>query len=191
MRKLICILAILAVTVIPVFGETPLATMNIPIRHVIRGDKMNHDANFTFKLKADESAPMPEGSENGVKTVTVKKGQKVDFGDIAYYKPDVYYYTITRNPTKVKGLKSDTRKYSVCIVVTNDGGTSIVMKSIGADGKSAEVMYSDTFKSDKKRKRVPDTGDSRKMTLAVVGLASAGLLIIALRRREKNRYYCL
>jgi hypothetical protein len=84
---------------------TVLTTDGFSGAKILSGRNWNNDS-FTFILEsADASYPMPEGSFNGRKEVTISDGSQkhyesdesvgYEFGDIVFDKPGVYVYTIS------------------------------------------------------------------------------------------------
>lgn len=142
-------------------------TVNIPLKHIIKGyaDKKTI---FTFTLTADKKTnPMPEGSNGGIKSVSIKGNTGfVDFGDITYTTPGEYYYTITRTITKEKDLKQDNAVYKVRVIATNRGTGSLVIQKKGQDGKAGGIVYTDKFtgsnNSANNKKTTNDDNDASK-----------------------------
>ena len=91
---------------------------------------------FTFNLEAVDGAPMPEGSADGKKSVTVTKGGNMTavFGTVEYDTVGEYRYTITEKDGGVPGVTYDTAEH---IVVVN------VHKAADSNDLVADVTYDD------------------------------------------------
>lgn len=105
---------------------TPLPTdpslmTDPPVNKSVTGNPDNADV-FTFKLVAQNAAnPMPAGSVNGEKTITVTGGGSGEFGQWAYTVEGTYYYTVYEVNTGISGYQYDTMAYTITDVVTQVG----------------------------------------------------------------------
>ena len=103
---------------------------------------------FTFDLAAVDNAPMPEGSADGVKTVTVNKGQsplKALFGEIEFKAVGEYSYTITEHNDGVDGITYDTEPHTVLIKVTKNEDTNALEAEVIYDGTESSLTITNTF----------------------------------------------
>jgi len=76
---------------------------------------------FTFRLAAENpSNPMPSGSVNGVKTITITGSNRSNFGAWVYYEAGIYYYTITEFDSG-GNYRYDTAVYTITDTVTAVG----------------------------------------------------------------------
>ena len=160
-------------------GKTiPSATVNIPVKHTITGDKYTGNDNFIFVLTAeDEKNPMPAGASGNTCKVTVTGDEDPDFGDITFEYPDEYFYTITREKTSHEDIETDDSKYSVLIVKYNDGKTQMVMWDADGD-KTEDIEFIDIYEKPDKAKS-PKTGDETPL-LMTAGLFAASVILLAL-----------
>ncbi len=102
---------------------------------------------FTFNLTAVDDAPMPKGTEDGVKTATATK-DSVDavFGTITYEKAGIYEYEIQEEAGSVKGITYDTAKHKVVVTVSKDAETNELEADVKYDGGS-KLIITNTYAS--------------------------------------------
>lgn len=153
-------------------------------RHRIKGNETIRDGTHTFVLTAKDGAPMPEGSKNGVKKVTIKSNERFSFGKIRYDKPGIYEYTVSREIVKSRNLIQDDSVYNCTVTVFNDGVVTVVFNHRKKKGKPDEIVYIDTF--------VPDepptvkTGDSSDIYVWT-GLFITSLALLLMLRKAKKK----
>nr|WP_278335943.1 FctA domain-containing protein [Clostridium indicum] len=95
----------------------PSIMVDPPVKKTVSGNPRT-DSVFTFKLTAGNPAnPMPAGSANGVKTMTIVGSGEKDFGTWAYTTEGTYYYTISEVNTQERGYTYDTAVYTITDVV--------------------------------------------------------------------------
>jgi len=95
---------------------------------------------FTFELAPKADEPMPEGTVDGKKTITINKTDESltkAFGEIAFDKAATYNYTITEVDGGVPGVKYDTTPHNVVVTVTKDRDTNALTASIKYDGANS------------------------------------------------------
>ena len=109
---------------------TPI-TDDPPVLKVITKDKPEEEDEFTFIITAeyyegdfgDEvgNLPMPvlEGKVNDTLTITASDG-KTEFGDITFYFPGTYVYTIKEKDTGLPGYKYDDTVYTLTYEIMRD-----------------------------------------------------------------------
>ena len=164
-------------------GENVPVTIDIPITYIVNG---NEDAagGDTFTLVPDDhEAPMPEGTVDGVKSISITKEGTYSFGDIYYDKPEVYWYTVSRVLTEKKGVTKDGSVYRVEVIALNDGHGYVLVHMEGSDEKY-ELVYTD--------KVAPETGDDNDLIIYMgmaVAAAAALTVFAAAKRREKKTEY--
>lgn len=114
------------------------------VKTIINADtatnRIPQDGEFTFKLASHDGAPMPEGSKDGVKTVT-NTGTGFTFGRMDYDKPGTYVYTITEQAGRDPTIGYSTQAYDVTVTVTDQGG----MLSASADRQATDVRFDNTY----------------------------------------------
>jgi pilin isopeptide linkage protein len=92
-----------------------------PVRKVVNG---KDDCNDTFQVQmiaADASFPMPEGSENGIKTATLVGTGAFEFGIITFTEAGTYDYSFQEVNNGIDGYRYDDNTYGVRYVVSEVG----------------------------------------------------------------------
>lgn len=114
------------------------------VKTIINADtaanRIPRDGEFTFKLTSHDGAPMPEGSKDGVKTVT-NTGTGFAFGRMDYDKPGTYVYTVTEQAGRDPTIGYSTQAYDVTVTVTDQGG----MLSATADRQANDIRFDNTY----------------------------------------------
>lgn len=94
----------------------------LDVRKSVSGDMAPSTDQFTFSLRGLEGAPMPQGAEENVKTITIT-GQGVgDFGPIAFNHPGAYSYQVREVSGLLAGYTYDGANYNVTILIEDVGG---------------------------------------------------------------------
>lgn len=114
------------------------------VKTIINADtatnRIPRDGEFTFVLTSHDGAPMPEGSKDGVKTVT-NTGTGFSFGRMDYDKPGTYVYTVTEQAGRDPTIGYSTQAYDVTVTVTDQGG----MLSASVDRQATDVRFDNTY----------------------------------------------
>lgn len=114
------------------------------VKTIINADtatnRIPRDGEFTFELTSHDGAPMPEGSKDGVKTVT-NTGTGFTFGRMDYDKPGTYVYTVTEQAGRDPTIGYSTQAYDVTVTVTDQGG----MLSATADSQTNDIRFDNTY----------------------------------------------
>lgn len=114
------------------------------VKTIINADtatnRIPRDGEFTFALTSHDGAPMPEGSKDGVKTVT-NTGTGFTFGRMDYDKPGTYVYTVTEQAGRDPTIGYSTQAYDVTVTVTDQGG----MLSASADRQANDIRFDNTY----------------------------------------------
>lgn len=114
------------------------------VKTIINADtatnRIPRDGEFTFKLTSHDGAPMPEGSKDGVKTVT-NTGTGFAFGRMDYSKPGTYVYTVTEQADRDPTIGYSTQAYDVTVTVTDQGG----MLTATADRQANDIRFDNTY----------------------------------------------
>ena len=114
------------------------------VKTIINADtatnRIPRDGEFTFALTSHDGAPMPEGSKDGVKTVT-NTGTGFAFGRMDYDKPGTYVYTVTEQAGRDPTIGYSTQAYDVTVTVTDQGG----MLSASVDRQATDVRFDNTY----------------------------------------------
>lgn len=103
-------------------------------------NRIPRDGEFTFALASRDGAPMPEGSKDGVKTVT-NTGTGFTFGRMDYDKPGTYVYTVTEQAGRDPTIGYSTQAYDVTVTVTDQGG----MLSATTDRQTNDIRFDNTY----------------------------------------------
>lgn len=108
----------------------PSVMVDPPIKKTVMGNPDSKGV-FTFKLEAaDKTSPMPEGSEDGVKLMTIIGPGEEDFGTWSYTKSGTYYYTVSEINNSEKGYAYDTQIYTITDSVKNENGQLVVSRTV-------------------------------------------------------------
>lgn len=99
-----------------------LTVYDPPVKKTISGTP-SEDGTFTFKLEAEnKSNPMPDGSNDGVKLMTIMGAGEEDFGTWSYTEFGSYHYTVSEANNDESGYTYDTTVYTITDIVTDVGG---------------------------------------------------------------------
>lgn len=93
---------------------------------VLKGrDWMDGDT-FDVQLRANDGAPMPSGSKDGVLVKTLTKDvREIAFGEIQYPAVGTYTYEISEVPGKLAGITYSQVVYTVSVEVTDAGNGNL------------------------------------------------------------------
>ena len=113
-----------------VLPSDPPAMVDPPVKKTVQGNPPA-SSTFSFKLVASNSLnPMPDGSENGVKIITIIGSGEVEFGTWSYKNPGTYKYTVSEINTNVPGYTYDETIYTITDVVTIENGQLVVARTV-------------------------------------------------------------
>ena len=159
-------------------GENVPVKTDISVTYIVNGNAESADGDV-FTLTADDpGTPMPGGKVGGSKSITVSKEGTYSFGEISYDRPDVYWYTVTRDVTEKKGVKKDDSVYRAKVIALNDGQGYVLVYKKGREEKQ-ELVYTD--------QTAPETGDENSLFIySVMALAAAAVLTLFAAVRRKN-----
>ena len=108
----------------------PTVMVNPPVRKMVSGNPRT-DSVFTFQLTAGKpGSPMPAGSANGVKTITIKGSGVAEFGTWAYTTAGTYFYTISEVNNHASGYTYDTAVYTITDVVQPVNNQLVVSRTV-------------------------------------------------------------
>jgi len=108
----------------------PRLMVDPPVKKNVFGNP-SKDSVFIFKLTAREaSQPMPPGSVDGVKTLTVVGSGEGEFGVWSYYKAGVYFYTVSEVHAAEYGYVYDTTVYTITDTVTEVDGQLVLNRVV-------------------------------------------------------------
>ena len=106
----------------------------------ITGGNPAKDSTFHFTINGKDNAPMPEGSKDGTKSVTITGEGNADFGKITFTKAGTYTYKVTEQPGSESSYNYDSTEYTLTYKVTDVRGELKAEQSITAGDKSADKM---------------------------------------------------
>ena len=119
----------------------PLLMVDPPVRKVVFGNPKK-DVKFTFQLKAQSPGqPMPAGSENGVKTITIVGSGEKEFGTWAYTKAGIYHYTVSEVNTGEAGYTYDAMVYTITDTVRESGGRLILDRALSKNSDQQADVF--------------------------------------------------
>ena len=120
-----------------------------PVKKIVSGSPKDA-VTFHFRLTGLANAPMPEGSSNGQKHISVTGAGEGDFGQIKYNRVGTYHYTISEINGDMAGWTYDKTIYNLTVTVTQDNGRLVAEKAMTkADGSLAAGKAEFTNKYEK------------------------------------------
>lgn len=142
---------------VPVTGDTDKA-FNLTKQFTGRdGNAWLEGDEFSFTLTGNDGAPMPEGSTDGTKTVTVGADDvtdagngiaSIDFGSISYDKVGTYTYTVTEANTgqTIDGITYASNTVEITVSVT-DAGKGKLVAAVAKTGEAEGASFVNTYSS--------------------------------------------
>ena len=130
-------------------SDDPVITADLPVRKTVNGNPVAAST-FTFRLTAENTAnPMPAGSANGTKTVTVIGTGQAQFGTWTYTSAGTYRYTVSEINGGIVGYTYDTTVYTITDEVAAADGRLVVTRSItsSAGGTVSQLRFVNTYTS--------------------------------------------
>lgn len=111
------------------------AQNGLSAKKVLKGRNWADGETFTAQLTADGVVPMPNGAKSKVSTVELTEDdQPATFGDITYYKPGTYTYTIQEGipepDARADGISYSAAVYTAKVVVEDNQAGALVVKSV-------------------------------------------------------------
>ena len=163
-------------TVLP---SDPKLMTDPPVKKTVSGNPRNNSA-FTFRLSAqDPSSPMPAGSVNGMKTITITGSGEGEFGAWSYTKAGTYYYTVSEVNTGEHGYTYDTMVYTITDTVREENGR-LVLSRVVTNNYNKQVTTMAFINSYSLAGDGPKTGDDANTTLYTALLIGCGALAIGM-----------
>ena len=195
-------------------ASDPAVMVDPPVKKIVTGSP-GRDGTFKFRLEAEDALnPMPDGSRDGVKTLTIAGSGEEDFGTWSYTVPGSYNYTISEVNTGEAGYKYDTTVYTITDSVTDVDGQLVVTRTVTdeANKQVSVCAFTNEYKPvDSSNKPVnggnkpvngsnnpvnggifaPKTGDSSGMARYVIPAVTALLVLLASAawRRKQMRAF--
>lgn len=111
------------------------AQNGLSAKKLLKGRNWADGETFTAQLTADGVVPMPNGAKSKVSTVELTEDdQPATFGDITYYKPGIYTYTIQEGipepDARADGISYSAAVYTAKVVVEDNQAGALVVKSV-------------------------------------------------------------
>lgn len=125
----------------------PVTMVDPPVRKIVNGNPATAST-FTFRLEAEQkSNPMPVGSVNGVKTVTIIGAGETEFGTWTYAGEGTFRYTVSELNSGAAGYAYDKTVYTITDVVTAADGQLVVARTItnNTNQQVSELAFVNTY----------------------------------------------
>lgn len=111
------------------------AQNGLSAKKLLKGRNWADGETFTAQFTADGVVPMPNGAKSKVSTVELTEDdQPATFGDITYYKPGTYTYTIQEGipepDARADGISYSAAVYTAKVVVEDNQAGALVVKSV-------------------------------------------------------------
>ena len=111
------------------------AKNGLSAKKVLEGRNWADGDTFTAQLTAEDGVPMPNGAKSKVSTVELtEKTQTATFGDITYFHPDTYTYTIREvipgSDARAGGISYSAAVYTATVVVEDNHAGALVVTSV-------------------------------------------------------------
>ena len=169
----------------------PALMVDPPVRKIVSGAPAANSV-FTFELKAGNASwPMPAGSVNGVKTLTIEGSGVKDFGTWIYYNTGVYTYTVYEVNAAERGYTYDTEVYTITDTVTDANGQLVNSRVVrnSANVQVETMAFVNQYSAPSLLP--PKTWDEMELghyatLLALSGAAAIFLIILAKKRKKQN-----
>lgn len=115
------------------------------VKKRLNGRDWNDSDTFTVQLTADDGVPMPNGAKSKVSTVEITEKaptakfddttyKTATFGDITYFKPGTYIYTISEvipgSDARADGISYSAAVYTATVVVEDNQAGALVVTSV-------------------------------------------------------------
>jgi len=127
--------------VLNLLPSDPSAMINPQVVKTVSGNPPTAST-FTFRLVAkDLSNPMPEGSSNGVKTVSVTGSGQAVFGTWSYTAEGTYYYTVSEVNSGAGNYVYDGAIYTITDTVSAEDGQLLLTRVITNSSNKQVMSY--------------------------------------------------
>lgn len=188
----------------------PQLMVDPPVKKTVSGNPLK-DSTFTFELTAqNKNNPMPAGSKDGKKTLSITGSGEKEFGTWSYTEAGVYYYTISEVNTGEDGYTFDTSVYTITDTVKDVKGqlelTRVVTNAANKRVESCSFInkYASGGGSDKpgggsdkpgggsNKPSGPKMGDDGNtaalaVIISVFSIIAAGCICYLLMDKKRNR----
>jgi len=177
-------------------ASDPAIMVDPPVKKVVSGSPSGKGT-FKFSLTAEKKAnPMPEGSTDGKKTLTIHGEGESEFGVWSYTSEGTYRYTIAEENTGETGYTYDKTIYTITDVIEDKGGQLIVTRKVTNNDKNQvdtcafQNQYSAGGSSLKGTGYASSikTGDTTNIVFwaVIFFMAAIGILVAVTAKRKKN-----
>lgn len=118
------------------YSASSVTLSGLSAKKVLEGRNWADGDAFTAQLTAEDGVPMPGGAKSKVSTVvfTTDAHEKATFGDITYYKPGTYTYTIREvipgSDARAGGISYSAAVYTATVVVEDHHAGALVVTSV-------------------------------------------------------------
>ncbi len=180
---------ITAVKAVPKLDIHPADTLEVeyPVTKKIKGISDTGEV-FTFELKADDIMdPLPTGSIQGSKKISIKGAGTVSSGTWKYTEPGIYRYTVREIPGSSRNFRYDETVYHITDRVYYSGSRLQVDHKV-TDEKGNRYSRKGLVFVNQYIKAGPKTGDEMTAAfLLICAAAMAGCIAAVAKRRGWNR----
>ena len=107
------------------------------IEKVVEGENAP-ETEFTFLLRGENGAPMPQGSDGSTKTLTITGSGEVEIGTFSFASPGIYTYTVSELNTGAEGWTYDSTVYTLTFTVTLEDGALHASYTLTKAGEAAD-----------------------------------------------------
>lgn len=151
LRTILAVMCLLTMTALAFAAENP--GVSIPVTVSLSGTLPKPAETFTIRLKADDlSYPMPDGSVDGVYTMTITGGTTKNLPTITYDRVGVYTYTIYQVAGSNTNCTYDDTVYVLTVYITNaeDGSgleATVVLHLASQSEKLTDAEFRNRYKT--------------------------------------------
>ena len=120
-------------------GKNIPVNIEIPVTYIVNGNDEKAGGDKFTLVPDDPNAPMPGDAVGGKKTITIGEEGSYSFGSIHFDRPEVWWYTVTRDITEKEGVTKDNSVYRVKVIALNDGHGYVLAYLEGRDEKQGDI----------------------------------------------------
>ena len=171
---------------------TRTVTADPPVKKKVTGDRPLIAGTFAFTMESVlntagvKTMPMPEGSKDGKKTLTITGEGGKEFGVITFTKPGTYVYRITENKGSDSRYTYDTAVYTLTFDVERQEDRLTLKLTITKDGKEMkEIVFANRYRSPAKNWIQTGAGKDVLIAGGVLVVSLLGLAAMVLLRKRK------
>ncbi|MDO5443995.1 MAG: FctA domain-containing protein, partial [Eubacteriales bacterium] len=121
--------------------DPTIAVISFGGKEILTGKDLEADEfSYTITVVDENGNPVLDETGNPIKeTVKNKKDGTIPFPEETFDKPGTYYYTVEQDDTSEPGITKDDTKYTVKVVVTDDGTGKLKTEVSATDENGAKV----------------------------------------------------